>query len=75
MFYLTRSTTSTNIVIQTFLLTVVLDFKPSYVSLMVQKRSCSLSTKFNQNFYKMIKIRLIIINNMSIFNIHDESLL
>ena len=33
---------------------------------MIQKRSCSLSTKVNLNFYEMIKIHLII-NKMWIF--------
>ena len=39
---------------------------------MIQKRSCSLSTKVNWNFYAMIKIRIIMINNANIFTIYES---
>ena len=37
---------------------------------MIQKRSCSLRTKVDYHFYGMIKIRLIMINNINIFLQH-----
>ena len=37
---------------------------------MFQKRSCSLSTKANWNFYDMVKIQLIMINNVNIFTMY-----
>ena len=39
---------------------------------MIQKRSCSLSTKVNRPFYDMIKIHVIIIQSFNIFNIYQE---
>ena len=41
---------------------------------MIQKRSCSLSTKVNRNFHGMIKIRLIMVNNVNIFTIYNVNL-
>ena len=38
---------------------------------MIQKRSCSLSTKVNQPFHDMVKIRVIIIENVNIFTIYE----
>lgn len=35
------------------------------MSFMIQKRSSSLSTKFQWNFYEIIKIRFIVINNVN----------
>ena len=67
MFELTGSSTSAYVVIQT----VFLDFKPSLVSFMTQKRSCSFSTKVTYNFYDMVKIFLIMINNVNIFTIFE----
>ena len=69
---LTGSSTSTHVVIQTSFLMVVLDFKPSSAPFMIQKRSCSLGTKVNQHFNDMIKIRLIMINNLNIFTICES---
>ena len=51
-----------------------LDFKPSYASFMIQKRSCTLSTKVNWNFYDTKKIRPIMINNVNIFTIYESLL-
>ena len=47
VFYLTRSSTSTYVVTQALLSMLFLDFKPSKVPYMIQKRSCSLSTNVN----------------------------
>ena len=37
-------------------------------------RSYSLSTKVNWSFYNMIKIRLMLINNVDIFTLHESLL-
>ena len=37
---------------------------------MIQKRSCNLRTKVNWNFYEMIEIRAIMINDVNVF-IHE----
>ena len=49
-----------------------LDLKPSYVPFMIQKRSCSLSAKVNWIFCNMIKICLIVINNVNMFTIYES---
>ena len=36
---------------------------------MIQKRSCSLSTKVNRCFYDMVKTRVTVIQNVNIFTI------
>ena len=38
---------------------------------MIQKKSCSLSTKVNRPFYDMVKIRVIIISIVTIFTIYE----
>ena len=38
---------------------------------MIQKRSCSLSTKANRPFYGIAKIRVIILYNVNIFTIYE----
>ena len=38
---------------------------------MIQKRSCSLSTKDNISFYDMVKICVIIIENVTFFTIYE----
>ena len=44
------------------------------MSFMIQKRSCILSTKVNWNFHGMIKIHLIMINNVNIFTMYESLL-
>ena len=41
---------------------------------MIQKRSCSLSTKADWNFYDMIKICIIMINNVKFYDKMDLSI-
>ena len=41
---------------------------------MIQKRLCILSTKVNWNFYAIIKICLIMINDVNIFAIYESLL-
>ena len=38
---------------------------------MIQKSSCSVSTKVNKYFYGMVKIHVIIIQNVNIFTIYE----
>ena len=38
---------------------------------MIQKGSCSLSTKVNQYFYDMVKIAFIMIENVKIFTAYE----
>ena len=40
--------------------------------MMNQKISCSLNTTVNWNFYDMIKIRLIMVNNVNIFTMYKS---
>ena len=68
--YLTGS--STNIFsIALILLLIVSFWFPTIISYMIQKRSCSLSTRVNQPFHDMVKIRVIIIENVNIFTIYE----
>ena len=71
---LTWSSTSTYVVVETLLLWLFLDFKPSYMPFMIQKRLWSLSTKVHWNFYDMINICLIMENNVNIFTIYESLL-
>ena len=74
IFYLTGSSTKTYVVIQTLLLLVLLDFKSSQVTYIIEKRSYSLSTKVNWHLYDMVKIQLMMINNVNIFTIYKSLL-
>ena len=38
---------------------------------MIQKRSCSVSTKVNRPFYDVVKICVIVIKNVDILTIHE----
>ena len=38
---------------------------------MIQKRSCSLSTKINKPFHDMVKIRVIITKSFNTFTIYE----
>ena len=49
-----------------------LDFKPSWGPYMIQKRSYSLSTNVNWHFDEMVKIHLIMINNVNFFTIYES---
>ena len=60
MFYLTGSSTNIFSTAPALLLMVVFDFQSSYVSYIIQKRSCSLRIKGNRPFYDMVKNRVII---------------
>lgn len=51
-----------------------LDFEPSYVLYMIQKISCSLSSKVKWHFYDILKVCLIIFNNVNIFTMHESLL-
>ena len=51
---------------------LLLDFKFSEVSYMIQKRSCSSMPTLNRYFYGMVKISLITINCMNIFTIYKS---
>ena len=53
------------------MLILFFDFQPSWVSCMIQKRWWSLSTKINRPFYDMVKIRVIVIQNVNICNIYE----
>ena len=60
MFYLTGSSTNIFSTAPALLLMFAFDFQSSYVSYIIQKRSCSLRTKGNRPFYDMVKNRVII---------------
>ena len=51
----------------------ILNLRAIYDSFMIQKRSRSLSTKAKCNFYDLIKIYLIMINDVNIFTIYPEN--
>ena len=38
---------------------------------MIHKRSCSLNTKVNRTFYDMVKIRVVITQNVNIFTMYE----
>lgn len=75
VFYLTGLSTNTRFVIQTLSLMLVFRFKTLVsVIYIIQKKSCSLSTKINWNFEDMVQNRPVVINNVTIFTIYDSSL-
>ena len=74
MFCLPGSSTNTYVVIQTLLIMLLLEFKPSEVLHMIKKRSCSLITKINWHFSDMVKIRFIMTNNVNIFTLYESLL-
>ena len=77
MFYLTGSTTRIYSIALTLLLIAgfwryhIFGFEVSY---MIQKKSCSLSTKVNEPFNDIVKIRVVIIQNANIFTIYETLL-
>ena len=41
---------------------------------MIQKRSCTLNAEFNWHFYDIIKICLIVVNNVNLFTMYESLL-
>ena len=69
MFCFTASSTNFCSIALTLLLLVVFLF-PIHIS-MIHKRSCSLNTKVNRTFYDMVKIRVVITQNVNIFTMYE----
>ena len=71
MFYLTGSRNNICSIAVSLLLMTAFYFKPSYVSHIIQRRSCSSSAKVNRHFEDTLKIWIIIIWHVIIFTIDE----